>query len=133
MAPKSKKQPETTSGDGRHDKITLEQREKLLAAARNECNAHLKLAKAARLDLPEGTTDPSLVGQVNSLANSVAILSAECRQLEKHREAAVDSLDAETTDRMVLEFLAEISPARRAAFRTYLSDSDEADQLLGHG
>ena len=132
MAPKSKKQPETTSGDGRHDKITLEQREKLLAAARNECNAHLKLAKAARLDLPEGTTDPSLVGQVNSLAKSVAILSAECRQLEKHREAAVENLDAETTDRMVLEFLDEVSPSRRQAFRKHLDDTSPGDTLLGH-
>ena len=130
---KSKQKPAKSAGKGKQPAPqTLKQRSELVEDARRECRALLKDITARRLDQPEGTVDATLTGSVNSLSKSIAILSAEGRQLDKHQETAVIDLDHDREDELVRSFLTSISPQRRRAFREFLQEQDEVVTMLGH-
>ena len=130
---KTKQKPAKSAGKGKQPAPqTLRQRSELVEDARRECRALLKDITARRRDQPEGTVDATLTGSVNSLSKSIAILSAEGRQLDKHQETAVIDLDHDREDELVRSFLTDISPQRREAFRKFLQDTAEETRLLSH-
>lgn len=70
------------------------------------------------------------VTTTNSLSKSIAALSAEQRQLEKHTSLSLEKLSPEDEDAVVMEHLSEIPRGRRRAFLEYLQGLDDQNDLL---
>ena len=134
MAEKTRKPAKARKKTSKKQHVTLSEREQLNIDIRDECEAQLKIIQGRRIELEStGSFDPQLTSATNTLAKSIAVLSAEGRQLDKHRDQAVVDLPADQEDSIVRDFLTDISPARRSAFRDFLAEADPDDQLLGHG
>ena len=97
-----------------------------------ECREQLSIIQTRRGELLDGGFDPQLTSATNTLAKSIAVLSAEGRQQDKHKFAAVDDLSPENEDALLREFLSEISPKRRQGFQEFLAEFADSTTLLGH-
>ena len=113
--------------------ITISEREQLLRDMEAECREQLSIVETRRKELTPGSFDPQLTSATNTLAKSIAILSAEGRQQDKHKHQAIAELTHEAEDGLIREFLAEVSPARRRAYAAFLGEFMDAESLLGHG
>jgi hypothetical protein len=113
--------------------ISISEREQLLRDIEAECREQLAIVETRRQELTLGSFDPQLTSATNTLAKSIAILSAEGRQQDKHKVKAIEDITPEAEDAIVCDFLGDITPARRKKIAAHLAELDSAGQLLGHG
>lgn len=109
----------------------LSEMERLVADGKAEVEAHLETLRARReaLESPEHL-DENLIKLTNSLTKSIAALSAEQRQLEKHTRTRLENLGPEDEDAVVLEFLEELPRDRRRKFLDFLQELEGDNDLL---
>lgn len=117
----------------------LSAHEKLIDEARIEAEGYLELIKASRQQSlkemqedAEGRVhiDKALLSTFNSLTKSIAALSQEQRQLDKHTGILLDRLTADDEDAIVREHLLELPRPRRRAFLEMLQGLEDDKDLL---
>lgn len=105
--------------------------DELIAAQFEEVTAQLAIVSARRVALqsPEHM-DEALVKFTNSLSKSVAALSAEERQREKHITATLEDLSPDQEDEIIFEVLGEMPRPRRTKILEHLLSLDDENDLL---
>lgn len=98
--------------------------EKTLARLR-----HIEESIAKRLK--KGELTAALAREATGLARAVVALGSEMRQQEKYYEKRGAELTDEETDELLIEFMVELSPARRKRYLDALMSDEEAPGLLG--
>lgn len=75
--------------------------------------------------------DRDLAASAASLARSLASVMSERRQQEKHVKQMVERMSPAEQDALVLEYLKELTPERRAEVRVFMDQLDAEENLLG--
>lgn len=105
--------------------------ETFVAAGKAEVEAQLKMVRVRRKALKgDEPLDETLAKLTNSLTKSIAALSAEQRQLEKHTSLRLERLSDEDEDAIIQEALSEMSRPRRHKHFELLKALEDDNDLL---
>lgn len=89
-----------------------------------------KLLGAVEGTLASGDCSPALARESAGVARALTGLAGELRQRERHIRDAVRAMPSDERDALILEYLRDLAPERRAAVVAFLDELGK-DQLLG--
>lgn len=89
------------------------------------------LEKSIRERIAKGELTAAVQREASSLARSIVALGAEQRQQEKFWAERAAKLDDQTIAKLVIEWLAETSPARRDQVAAAIAEMQGENTLLG--
>lgn len=103
----------------------------LQSLSRDTLQSLRHLLRALQAQMGKGIATAALQREASSLARSITVLGAEMRQQEKFYRDAAGELDDDGIEQVVIEWLQEQPPARRARVREAMAEVDGRNTLLG--
>ena len=90
-----------------------------------------QLQGAIATQMAAGEVTAAVQREATGLARAIIALGAEQRQQDKYWEDRNTKMSSEEEDQMVIDFLGEVTPSRRARIRVAILEMDAQATLLG--